>query len=113
IGSGQGESYALDLKKMCTAFRLPAGSTYHAIKLLETSGELAFSEGVYNPTRIKYAVSNTPLYNFQIQHEQIVPITTLLSRSYPGIFENYFELHEKEFCKRLKITSAELDRQLR
>lgn len=113
IGAGNGESYGLDLKKLCSAFSLPASDTYNAIKLLETSGELAFSEGVYNPTRVKFAVGNTPLYNFQIQHEQIVAITTLLSRSYPGIFDNYFELHEKEFCKRLSISSNELDRQLR
>jgi ATP-dependent DNA helicase RecQ len=32
-----------------------------------------------------------------------------MSRSYPGIFDTYFELHIPEFCKRLSISKQELE----
>ncbi len=53
------------------------------------------------------------MYNFQIQNEKFYPITTLLSRSYPGIFSNFFEVNEQEFCKRLNINEKELENQLK
>jgi ATP-dependent DNA helicase RecQ len=112
IGSGNGETYFFDLRKLCEVFKLELIHTFSSLKFLELNGDLSFSEGVFNPTRIRYAVGNRELYNFQISHDKYLSLTTLLSRSYPGIFEEYFEINESEFCKRLKITSQELVRQL-
>ena len=113
IGSGKDENYDLDLKKLCHAFNLPITETYNALKILEISGEIVFSEGIFHPTKLKFAIGNTALYNFQIQNDTLNPIIVLLTRSYPGIFDYFFEIHEKEFCKRLKITNHQLEQQLK
>jgi ATP-dependent DNA helicase RecQ len=113
IGSGKNETYNCDIKKFCNTFNLPINDTYHAIKFLELSGEMVFSEGVYHPTKVKFAIGNTALYNFQLQNETLNPLIVLLSRSYPGVFDSYFDLHEKEFCKRLSVTPIQLEKQLK
>ncbi|MCE3295810.1 MAG: ATP-dependent helicase, RecQ family [Crocinitomicaceae bacterium] len=112
IGSGDGESYPLNIKTFCTQFRLDILETYKALKILEMNGDLLFSESFFHPTKVKFNVGNAALYGFQVNHEQTTALTTLLARSYPGIFDQYCELSETEFCKRLKINAKELERQL-
>lgn len=113
IGSGKDESYHFEIKKLCDSFQLNPLEMYNSLKILEMNNDLVFSEGVFHPTKIKFSIGNSELYNFQIQHSKFVGITTLLSRSYPGIFDQYFEIHETEFAKRLSINKDEFNNQLK
>jgi ATP-dependent DNA helicase RecQ len=113
IGSGKDETYHFDIRQLCQTFKLDLIQTYSSLKILELNGNLSFSEGVFAPTRIKFAVGNTELYSFQIKNDKLRPLTTLLARSYPGIFDHFFELNDREFCKRLNIEQTELDNQLK
>lgn len=113
IGSGKDETYHFEIKKLCDFFQLNPLETYNSLKILELNGDLVFSEGVFNPTKVKFTIGNRELYNFQIQHSKFIGLTTLLSRTYPGIFDQYFEIHEKEFSKRLSIQESELNNQLK
>lgn len=113
VGSGAGETYPVDLRTLTNNFKLDLIETYQSLKILEMNGDLQFTESVFHPTRLKFSVGNTVLYSFQIKYESVSNLITLLSRSYPGIFDQYFEIHEAEFCKRLKITASELDKQLK
>jgi ATP-dependent DNA helicase RecQ len=113
IGSGKDETYHFEIKKLCDSFQLDPLETYNSLKILELNGDLTFSEGVFHPTKVKLAVGNRELYNFQIQHPKLVGITTLISRTYPGIFDQYFEIREKEFASRLKISEKEVQDQLK
>jgi ATP-dependent DNA helicase RecQ len=112
IGSGKDETYPLDLKKMCQVYKLDYETTFHSLKILELNENLLFSEGTFHPTKLRFLVTNRELYNFQIQFESIHPLSTLLIRSYPGIFEYFHAIHEDEICKRLKINSERLTQQL-
>lgn len=112
IGSGAGETYEFNLATFSKAFSISPILAYNSLKILESMGQLSFSEGVFHPTKVRFAIGNTALYNFQIQNETFYPITTILTRSYPGIFQNFMDLHEEEICKRLSISSQEFKRQL-
>jgi ATP-dependent DNA helicase RecQ len=112
IGSGKDETYHFEIRKFSETFNLDLIQTYSSLKLLEINGDLTFTEGVFYPTRLKFAIGNNELYNFQIKHEELRKLTTLIARSYPGVFEQFFEINENEFCKRLDINEAELDKQL-
>ncbi len=108
IGSGKEETYPLDLRALTSAYNMEPTATYHSLKLLELNETISFSEHFFNPTKIKFIVGNKELYNFQIAHKKFLPLTTFLSRSYPGIFDLFFEIHEKELCQRLKINEIQL-----
>jgi ATP-dependent DNA helicase RecQ len=112
IGSGLNEVFPIDLKVFCKKYNLDYSDVYYALKLLEMNGSIALSEGVLHPTNVKFVVNNRELYNFQVRNEKFHPLTTMLLRSYPGIFDAYQVIHESEICKRLKIGSHELQVQL-
>ncbi|MEY4289236.1 MAG: hypothetical protein RLZZ30_1324 [Bacteroidota bacterium] len=112
IGSGKDETYPLDLKKICQVFKLDYETTFHSLRILELNENLLFSEGTYHPTKLRFLVDNRELYNFQIQYESAHALSTLLTRSYPGIFDYFHAIHEDEICKRLKINFERLTQQL-
>jgi ATP-dependent DNA helicase RecQ len=112
VGSGEGETFPLDLKTFISNFNLDLMETYQSLKILEMNGDILFNESVFNPTKIKFAVGNTMLYSFQIKYDSVSNLITLISRSYPGVFDQFQEISEKEFCKRLKITPDVLKKQL-
>ncbi|MCO5259256.1 MAG: RecQ family ATP-dependent DNA helicase [Crocinitomicaceae bacterium] len=112
IGSGKGESYDFAISTFSKNFDIPTTLCYNALKILELVGELSFSEGFFEPTKIKFSVGNEALYNFQIQNEKLRALITILSRSYPGIFNNFVEIDEKEISKRLNTTIKDLENQL-
>jgi ATP-dependent DNA helicase RecQ len=113
IGSGNGETYPFDIKLLTQKFQLNNSETYHALKILELNGDLVFSENTFNPTRLRIAIGNKELYNFQIKQDKLSSLITLLTRSYPGIFDYFLEINELEVSKRLKITKDLLRKQLK
>jgi ATP-dependent DNA helicase RecQ len=113
IGSGKEETYPFEIKNLTEKFNLNNSETYHALKMLELNNDIVFTESVFHPTRLRIAIGNTELYSFQIKHDKLSKIITLLSRSYPGIFDQFFEINENEFAKRLKITAQEVSNQLK
>lgn len=113
IGSGKGESYPFDIREFVSVYKLDYVDVYHAIKFIELNDYISFSESVYHPTKVKFVVNNTTLYSFQIQYSSLVGITTYLTRSFPGIFDEYMDIQEYRLLKKLGITSEELTRQLK
>jgi ATP-dependent DNA helicase RecQ len=113
IGSGKDETYPIDLKAFCKQYQLDYTETYHSLKILELNENLVFSESVFQPTKVLYLVDNVQLYNFQIQHEKYYQLTSLLTRSYSGIFDTFQNIHENEVAKRLSITLSELEEHLK
>ncbi len=111
IGSGKGESYNIDFQLFSKTFNIPLVVIYNSLKIIDSMGEISLNEGFYNPTKIKFSVSNSALYNFQLQHEKFYPITSFLVRSYPGIFDHFHEINEREMAERLKINKQELKSQ--
>jgi ATP-dependent DNA helicase RecQ len=113
IGSGNGESYGLDIKELMNKYSFDPMPTYNALKIIELNGSIILNESVFHPTKIKFAVENKTLYNFQIKNEKYDPLISLLSRSYPGIFANYYEINEKIVAQRLKMSRNALQEQLK
>lgn len=112
IGSGEGESYSLDIRAFLQKYNLPALETYNAIKILQLNNSIIMNEDGFRGTRLKYAIDNKTLYNFQLKHEKSDRLITFLSRSYPGLFSNYFEIREDFIAKKLKIKKSDVINQL-
>jgi ATP-dependent DNA helicase RecQ len=113
IGSGKDETYPFDLRTFCSTFSLDLSSTFSSLKILEMNGDLTLSEAIHQPTKLRLAIGNTALYDFQVHHEQFRPLISMLSRSYPGIFDQYFAIDEKVFAQRLKMTFPQIEKQLK
>lgn len=113
IGAGKGEAYPFDIRKFADTYKLNYLDIYNSIKFLELNNYFSFSDSVYHPTKVKLIVNNSTLYGFQLQNETMVKITTYLTRSFPGIFDEYMDIQEGILLKRLGISADELERQLK
>lgn len=112
IGSGLHESYNLSLSTFIQKYDFPPVPTYSALKILGLNNTLILNESVFQSTRLKFAVTNKTLYNFQIKYAKYDAITMLLSRSYPGIFSDFFKIDTFKISKRLKVTEKQVKEQL-
>lgn len=112
FGSGEEETYELDLKSFTDSCGISLAEAYYHLKALELNERLTFNEKTFQPTRLRFEINNSTLYKFQVNHDTLSPLITILTRSYPGIFENYAYLNESEIAKRLKINNDKLRQQL-
>lgn len=110
IGSGNQETYNFDIVEFNKTFNLPISETYFALKLLQINETLYFTEKSFHPTRLKFAIGSSALYKFQVAHSSVNDLITLLTRSYPGIFDGFIRVDEFELTKRLKITKDQLNK---
>ncbi|RFC53874.1 RecQ family ATP-dependent DNA helicase [Brumimicrobium aurantiacum] len=112
IGSGANESYGLSIRDLVKKYDFDPVQTYNALKILELNGSILFNEAVFHPTKLKFIVSNKTLYNFQLKNKDYDPIISYLSRSHPGIFENYFQVDEARLSTKLKKSRSLIHKQL-
>ena len=111
IGSGESEVYAFDIVGFSNVFKFAIHDVYYSIKILESNGNFNFLENNFFPTRLKLAIGSSALYKFQVNHSEVANLITLITRSYPGLFDRFVSINEKEFTKRLNINQKELHRQ--
>lgn len=112
-GSGFQETYELNLTDFHNHYKTSYSETYYSLKILEIAGILSFTENQFHPTRLKFVVGSSALYKFQIAHENAQTLISLLSRSYPGIFDHFISIHETKLAERLKISENELQSKLK
>ncbi|WP_107037918.1 RecQ family ATP-dependent DNA helicase [Brumimicrobium mesophilum] len=112
IGSGANESYGLAIKDLVKKYDFDPLKTYNALKILELNGSILFNEAVFHPTKLKFIVGNKTLYNFQLKNDDYDPLISYLSRSNPGIFDNYYQLDETRIGQKLRKSKAIIHNQL-
>ncbi|MBW7867729.1 MAG: RecQ family ATP-dependent DNA helicase [Brumimicrobium sp.] len=112
IGSGENETYDLDIKAFVKKYELEPTEAYNALKILELNDTLLLNEAAHHPTKLRFAVNNNTLYDFQIKNEKYDPIISLLSRKYAGIFSNFIEIDENFLSKQLKISHDQVTKTL-
>ncbi len=111
-GSGEDESYDFDIHKFHTVFNIPYTEIYYSLKILQLNNNISFNENSFHPTRVKFAIGNPSIYKFQVAHEKTAKLIMLLTRSYPGIFDRFINIDEKELSRRLRISTQNLKEQL-
>ncbi len=112
IGSGEGETFAFDISRFSHEFKIGIMETYHALKILSRNGNMELTDGQFLPTRLQLLIGSSALYKFQVAHDSLSGLITLLTRSYPGVFDRFISINENELAKRLDINKQELRRQL-
>ena len=113
IGSGKDETYHFEIQQLAQKFQLNIQNTYQALKILELNNDLVFNETVFTPSRLQIVIGNTELYNFQIKNEKFTPLISLITRSYPGIFTQFFDIYETQISDRLKTSKEIIVKQLK
>ncbi|MFD3293112.1 ATP-dependent DNA helicase RecQ [Aquirufa sp. KTFRIE-69F] len=112
-GSGELQSYDFDWMDLCKRFNLPSSQTYFALKTLEAEGLLLLNEAFQNPSKIRFIVTSTELYDFQIRNEKFESFLKGLLRIYGGnLYTQFVSISEADFAHQIKIPPAEVERNL-
>ena len=102
--TGIGRQLKFSLEEFCAHFKLQRPAVHYAVKYLEQTDHLTFSEDVDIDTKVKIVVDRNALYDIELPEKAMVGVLELLMRSYPGIFSFAMGVDEKWFSGKLGIT---------
>lgn len=113
FGSGKDQAYPIDIQQFANHYNFKVGEVYHSLKVLELNESLTLSDNWNKKTRLQLIMENEHLYSFIIKNKVYEPLLLMLTRSFPGIFNEYKTLNEFELSKYLKIPVKEIITQLK
>lgn len=104
VGASQFHSFPFDIARFSSTFKIPAATTYHALKVLEQDGYLQLSEAIHQPSRLHFRMNNMDLYRFQVAQARFDGFIKMLLRLYGGMFDDYTQIHEQDIASKMKLT---------
>ena len=84
---GEGRQLRFSADEFCRAFALSKPQTLSALRYLERSGHISFTEDADIPTQVKIVLDRTALYSLQLPEPAMEELLERLMRGYPGIFD--------------------------
>ncbi|HEU4717999.1 MAG TPA: RecQ family ATP-dependent DNA helicase [Bacteroidia bacterium] len=112
VGAGEGATFVLDQKKICDTYKLDPLNVFNSLKILEKEGYLAVNDAVYTPSRLKFISDNETLYRFQVANAYYETIIKTILRMYPGLFDEYIRIREKEIANKTGVSEEKVIRML-
>jgi ATP-dependent DNA helicase RecQ len=113
IGSGENESYPIEISVFCQTYKLDIIQTFNSFKILESNGDIQFNENAYQETSLQWNVSNLELYNFQIKHEHFRPLISVILRNFTSSFDEHIPLKINRLLEQLTLSKKEIESQLK
>lgn len=110
--SGLNETFDFEIAAFCEQFKFPMSKVLASIKILEQQELLRVTESVFSLSKVKAIAHKDALYKFQTDHAKAEPLIKFLLRTSEGVFEDFAPVDEEEIAQKLKITTAEVVRQL-
>ncbi len=106
--SGIGRQLKFFLEDFCKEFSFQRSPVFHALKYLERTGHLTYSEEVDIPTRVRISVDRKSLYDIDLPNREMASLLEVLMRTYTGIFSILQTVDEEYLAGRLGTTVPEL-----
>ena len=111
-GDGKDQVVEINIQDFASHYNLSPLLVYHGLKILELNGDLAVSESVFHPSKIKLIVGMTELYNFELQYPAFNKLSNYLVRKLPGVFDAYKRINTNDISKILKMSKTHIEKQL-
>jgi ATP-dependent DNA helicase RecQ len=112
IGGGEGQSFDFDIAAFAQRYQFEVLKTFSTLKILEQDGWLAFTEGVFVPSSLKFIVSRERLYDFELRHKNYDRIIKGLLRGLPQVMTDFVSFNEFTIAHHLKMPISDLENAL-
>lgn len=99
VGFGLNEVYDFSLHEFCNNFKLSYLQTHHALKILELSGYIEYTDEIDARSRISFLVFRDELYSLNIEKDSDELIHAIL-RNYTGVFSDEVYIDESLLAAR-------------
>lgn len=98
--TGMGRQLKFKIEDFCKRFGLQKAPAFYALKYLERTEHLTYSEEVDIPTKVRINVDRKSLYDVELADQGQANVLEALMRSYTGIF-SFLQQIDEEYVARL------------
>jgi len=114
IGSGLMTSYDFDLDTFSVFIQFKRNLLYGAIKRLEEAGLIQLNEAYFNPSALKFNLTQTELSEFQVSNSRYENMSKAMLRLYGGeLFTDFVQVSEKRLAHFLELQVTEVEADLK
>lgn len=96
------------LEEFCKRFGLQRAPVFHALKYLERSDHLTYSEEIDIPTKVRISLDRRSLYDINLPEQKMADVLDALMRSYAAIFSFLQQIDEEYIARRAGTTVPQL-----
>jgi ATP-dependent DNA helicase RecQ len=108
VGSGFQSVYDFNIDTFCSTFKYNITQTHHALKILELSNYIEYTDEVDNRSRLMFLIQRDEMYKldpFDGKTEELIQITL---RSYTGLFSDYAYISEDTLATRTGLSAQQV-----
>lgn len=110
--TGMGRQLKFKIEDFCKRFGLQRAPAFYALKYLERTEHLTYSEEVDIPTKVRINVDRKSLYDVELADQGQANVLEALMRSYTGIFSFLQQIDEEYVARRAVQTVPQLRQSL-
>lgn len=110
--TGMGRQLKFKIEDFCKRFGLQRAPAFYALKYLERTEHLTYSEEVDIPTKVRINVDRQSLYDVELADQGQANVLEALMRSYTGIFSFLQQIDEEYVARRAGQTVPQLRQSL-
>lgn len=110
--TGMGRQLKFKIEDFCRRFGLQRAPAFYALKYLERTEHLTYSEEVDIPTKVRINVDRKSLYDVELADQGQANVLEALMRSYTGIFSFLQRIDEEYVARRAGQTVPQLRQSL-
>lgn len=92
----------------CSVFKFPLLPAHHALKILELSGYIEYTEEQDNASRLMFVATRDELYRYLHQDKKTDEAIQTILRSYTGLFADYVFINEGLIATRAGMSREEI-----
>ncbi len=108
VGYGLDTVHNFSLTDFCSAYKFPILQAHHALKILELSGYIEYTEETDNASRLVFTATRDELYKYLNENKRTDTIVQTLLRSYTGLFADYVYIDESVLATRAHVSPQEV-----
>lgn len=107
LGGGKGHSFQFNLIEFSRRYKWEVVQTFNALKLLEQAGYLTLGEAFFIPSKLKFELDRTELYEFQVRNLQYDRFIKAILRKYEGVLSHLVKINELDIARTLMMRPAD------
>ena len=108
MGFGMDTVHDFSLADFCSGYKFSLLQAHHALKILELSGYIEYTEEQDNASRLMFTATRDDLYRYRNQDKKTDEVIQVILRSYTGLFADYVYINESLVATRAGISGQEL-----
>ena len=113
IGSGEEQTYSIDLHDVANRVSSKLPEVYSALKIIEMGGYISLSEAVKSPSEVLIKLQHQELLSFTEKSPSMQSLIHLMLRNYREITGNHIKISEEFLAKTLNLSAAQVINQLK